>query len=186
MRTASTCIVVSGLPASGKTTLAKQIADRLGLPYLDKDDFLERLFERSTGVGDHVWRRRLSKQSNVDFERAAIQFERIVLVSHWRPNKDAGPAGTPTPWIPANFNQVVELYCRCPIPLAVSRFMGRTRHAGHHDKQRTFEELTTWFSTYAQQLPLGLGPVIEVDSASVLDDAALVKKVQKELRANCL
>ena len=38
-------IVVSGLPGSGKSTLGQQLATALGLPFLDKDTILERLFE---------------------------------------------------------------------------------------------------------------------------------------------
>ena len=38
-------VVVSGLPASGKTTLAKRLADELRLPLLAKDDIKELLFE---------------------------------------------------------------------------------------------------------------------------------------------
>jgi len=40
-------IVVSGLPASGKSTLARRLAPALGLPLLDKDEILERLFDLS-------------------------------------------------------------------------------------------------------------------------------------------
>jgi hypothetical protein len=45
-----TFVVVSGLPASGKTTLARRLADGLGLPLLDKDDILDRLFETELGT----------------------------------------------------------------------------------------------------------------------------------------
>lgn len=38
-------VIVSGLPASGKTTLAKRLADELKLPLLAKDDIKELLFE---------------------------------------------------------------------------------------------------------------------------------------------
>lgn len=48
-------IVISGIPASGKTTLASQLAPVLNLPLLDKDDILESLFD-SLGIGDAEWR----------------------------------------------------------------------------------------------------------------------------------
>ena len=44
-------IVISGLPASGKTTLGMAVAKSLSIPYLDKDHFLERLYEKE-GVGN--------------------------------------------------------------------------------------------------------------------------------------
>jgi hypothetical protein len=49
-------VVVSGLPGSGKTTLGRRLARALGLPLIDKDDILERLFE-TKGIGDTAWRR---------------------------------------------------------------------------------------------------------------------------------
>ncbi len=51
---------MSGLPASGKSRLGAAIAPLLGLALLDKDDFLETLFERD-GTGDAAWRERLSR-----------------------------------------------------------------------------------------------------------------------------
>ena len=53
-------VVFSGLPGSGKSTLARQIAPALGLPVLDKDDFLDALFEER-GIGDVAWRASLSR-----------------------------------------------------------------------------------------------------------------------------
>ena len=57
-------VVISGLPGSGKTTLARRLAPALNLPLIDKDDILDRLFE-AKGSGDAVWRRRLSRESDV-------------------------------------------------------------------------------------------------------------------------
>jgi predicted kinase len=37
----TTLVVVSGLPASGQTTLARALAAALGMVHLDKDAFLE-------------------------------------------------------------------------------------------------------------------------------------------------
>ena len=48
-------VVVSGLPASGKSTLSRRLATALSLPMLDKDDILEGLFESlapETRIGD--------------------------------------------------------------------------------------------------------------------------------------
>jgi shikimate kinase len=38
-------VVISGLPGSGKTTLGRRLAPALTLPFIDKDDILDRLFE---------------------------------------------------------------------------------------------------------------------------------------------
>ncbi len=51
-------IVVNGLPATGKTTLARRLATDLHLPLLAKDVIKETLFE-TLGWSDRAWSRRL-------------------------------------------------------------------------------------------------------------------------------
>ncbi len=53
-------ILVTGLPASGKTTVARQVARHLGLPVFGKDDFKEVLFD-TLGWKDLEWSRQLSQ-----------------------------------------------------------------------------------------------------------------------------
>src|SRR4249919_3490736 len=91
-------IVVSGVPGSGKSTLGAALALTLGLRFLDKDDFLEQLFE-SKGVGDIVWRRGLSRESDLLFQMEAANSEGAVLVSHWRLAGMPANSGTPTQWL---------------------------------------------------------------------------------------
>ncbi len=49
-----TLIVVNGLPATGKTTLAKQLSNHLGLPLFIKDDYKEAIFD-AVGYSDREW-----------------------------------------------------------------------------------------------------------------------------------
>lgn len=39
------CILISGIPASGKSTAAKMISEKLQIPYFSKDSVKERLFD---------------------------------------------------------------------------------------------------------------------------------------------
>ena len=39
-------LIVNGLPGSGKTTLSRELAPRLGLPLISKDDIKELLFDQ--------------------------------------------------------------------------------------------------------------------------------------------
>lgn len=52
-------ILVNGLPATGKTTLARRLASDLRLPLLAKDAIKETLFD-TLGWSDREWSRRLS------------------------------------------------------------------------------------------------------------------------------
>src|SRR5579884_1470721 len=63
-------LIITGPPASGKTTLGRQVARGLGLPYLSKDLFKETLFD-SLGWHDRDWSRRLGGASMALLFRSA-------------------------------------------------------------------------------------------------------------------
>lgn len=54
--------MVSGMPATGKTTLGRRLAADLGVPFFAKDELKETLFD-TLGVGDRAWSRRLGAAS---------------------------------------------------------------------------------------------------------------------------
>src|SRR5689334_8206859 len=132
-------VVVSGVPGSGKTTLAHRLSPILGLPVLDKDDILDRLFE-SDGTGDRAWRRKLSRRSDALFEQEASASAGAILVSHWHLSGMAPDSGTPTDWLRALADCIVNVHCICAPEVAANRFLGRTRHAGHLDKESSYDE----------------------------------------------
>lgn len=160
-------IVVTGLPASGKTTLARAVARALGWPLLDKDDFLETLYE-THAVQTLADRSRLSRQSDALFQSAAQEQSRVVLVSHWA----AGPpsaGGTPTDWLDRAFDHLVEVYCSCPPDTATARFQARRRHSKHLDHLRLTADLQQQIQDRHDLLPLGLGPVVTVNTEGDVD-----------------
>ena len=105
-------IVFSGVPGSGKTTLARQLAPRLSLPVLDKDDFLDELFNER-GIGDAAWRAALSREADARLVRTAWELPGACLVSWWRNYKVSENTGTPVEWLTALRAPLVEVHCRC-------------------------------------------------------------------------
>ena len=180
--TTSQCIVLTGLPASGKTTVGQRLAQALDWPLLDKDDYLESAFARHADIGDAAWRRQLSLESNVAFEKAAKALSRVVLVSHWRPLDAPGPSGTPCDWVPDHFETCVEVFCECPVATAVDRFHERKRHPGHGDAARTKPELNAWFADYAAQLPLHIGHLVTVETETKMDVRSVITSIGAALR----
>ena len=55
-------ILVSGLPGTGKTSLARRIAAQFRIPCLGKDELKEVLFDQ-LGTGDRAWSKKLSQAS---------------------------------------------------------------------------------------------------------------------------
>ena len=168
-------VVMSGLPASGKSRLGAALAPLLDLPLLDKDDFLEALYKRD-GIGDAIWRERLSRESDDLFRAAAVSAGRAVLASYWRHPGRTDGGGTPSDWLRMLPGPLVEIHCQCPAGLAQERFQGRTRHPGHLDAARRSDDLRVKFESYAARGPLGLGVVIPVDTTGSLDIRALAAR----------
>jgi hypothetical protein len=175
-------VVVSGLPGSGKSTLAKELAAALGLPLLDKDDILERLFELK-GVGDRAWRRALSRESDLMLQAEATASDGAVLVSHWRLRGMPPDSGTPTDWLTKLSDRVVNVHCECSAEVAAERFVQRRRHPGHRDDRRAPAEILDSFRGLALLGRLDIGPRVEVDTSGPPDLGALLQAVQRVLGA---
>jgi hypothetical protein len=172
-------VVISSLPASGKSRLGAAIAPLLGMPLLDKDDFLEALFDR-LGVGDADWRTRLSRDSDDQFGAAAVAAGAAVLVSFWRHFGQTG-GGTPSEWLSSLPGPLIEIHCVCPVDLALRRFRGRSRHPGHLDTARDVVGLQHDFDECVKRGPLGVGPVIVVDTAALPDARAVAARIRRVL-----
>ena len=52
-------IIISGPPCTGKTTVGKRLAETFNLPFINKDEIKELLFER-LGWSDRSWSKLLS------------------------------------------------------------------------------------------------------------------------------
>ena len=161
-------IVVTGLPASGKSTVGGAVAERLGLPLYDKDQILESLFE-SLGIGDTEWRARLSRAADVVLQRQVLGSPGAVIASWWRHPLSPVESGTSTEWLAALPGAVTELHCRCSPQVALERFVGRQRHAGHLDGTKSHSELRASFERSAQYGPLGIGRLVTVSTELPLE-----------------
>lgn len=152
-------LLVTGLPASGKSTWGKELSASLGWPLLDKDTYLESLFEQR-GTGDEQWRSALSREADELFINDALQQKQAVLVSWWRHPDALSCSGTPTDWLLPHASTSAEIHIDCPPETAVQRFKGRTRHPGHRDDLRDADELSLVLSAYHALGPLAICAVL--------------------------
>jgi adenylate kinase family enzyme len=171
-------IVITGLPASGKTSLGRALAVELGLPFIDKDDILESLFD-TIGVASTEDRSRLSRASDAVMQTLASTAVGAVLTSHWRREEVSEDSGTPTDWLRARpAGTVIEVYCDCPPSMAADRFAERIRHPGHFDDNKTLANLVVQFESLAALGPWNLGTLIRAETSEPVDTTMIARAVR--------
>ena len=161
--TARLLVVVSGLAASGKTTMGTLLSERLTLPLIDKDAILESLFD-SLGSPDSEARTRLSRASDEVLYRLAEASHASILVNWW--NHDSAPQR-----LRDIATSIVEVHCDCPVEVAAERFQARRRRPGHHDGDRSAEEVKDGITRLRDNYrgPLGVGELVRIDTSRPVD-----------------
>ena len=156
-----TAVLVNGVPASGKSTVALSIAQRLGCPLMVLDTVKEPLFG-VFGTGDREHNRKLGRASY------AIIFGAIgdwpdpatVVVDAWfgfQPMDvlDGHLAS-------AGIGRVVEVWCHAPSAVLAERYRARlgARSPGHPG----VEYIPELVELNARAAPTGRGPVFTLDT----------------------
>lgn len=170
-------VIVSGLPASGKSTIAVGLAEDLRLPLMDKDAYLEALFGDAVD-GSPQLRELFSRRADELMADAAQRSEGAVLSSWWKHPKSKTDSGTPVPWLTSLPGMLIEVHCVCPPDVATARFLSRKRHPGHCDARHSEATLVREFSEQAKLGPLGVGPLVEVDSERPTDRSTLAARIR--------
>ena len=165
-------VVVSGPPASGKTTLARALAPALGLPLIAKDTIKQALMT-VLPVPAVPASRTIGRASVAALLAVAAEAPAAVLESVWHRSYAVADLGN----LPGS---LVEVFCRCDPAIAAERYARRagTRSAGHFDAERTIAEL--WNDDVARPVAGGW-PVIEVDTTARVDITSLVERIQAPL-----
>lgn len=169
-------IVITGLPASGKSTVGAAVASALALPMLDKDEILEALFD-SLGVGDADWRARLSRAADLVFQQLAMRTKGAVLVSWWQHPQSDVASGTSPSWLHSLPGEIIELHCMCSPQVAAERFFARRRHAGHLDTTNSTTAELDGFERFVWPGALGIGRVLEINTEQPVNFEALVEQL---------
>ena len=174
-------VVISGLPAAGKSTLGAALASRAGLPLFDKDDYLERLFAQVPPTSS-LDRRQLSHRADRAFQSAVESSQGGIAVSWWKHPKSDRDSGTPTAWLLKLPGHLVEVYCKCKPQVAMARFFSRRRHPGHLDELWSSENLSALLEQSFFLGPLRIGSVVEVDCSESVDYANVWTRVMEQCR----
>jgi hypothetical protein len=161
-------VLVTGLPGSGKTTLAAPLAAVLGLPLLSKDAIKEALWD-ALGPGDRAWGTRLGTAAATALESLARSSPGAVI-DHFV------HADHPEPW--CSLPAVVEVRCACAAEVARERYGARRRHPCHFDDLQLVDSYDRWIADDRTRPPFG--PRLDVDTAELVDVDAVARWVRVE------
>ena len=160
-------ILVTGPPASGKSTLAERIARELRLPLIAKDVIKETLFD-AFGSRDREWSKWLGGATYpLIFRFLEVQLaagRSVVVDATFGPeiaNAEFERLKTRYPF------RALQMYCFAPNEVLYERYADRAaeRHPGHVDSQILDEVKAQLEENRWQPLDLG-GETIKVDTSN--------------------
>ncbi|CAI1008830.1 Uncharacterised protein [Serratia quinivorans] len=166
-----TVILVNGIPASGKSTLARALAQHFGLPYLSLDGIKEPFMAQLDNVDRELNRRLGYAAYQAIWSMVAQAPQRCIYVI------DAWYGFQPRELLrqylrEAGVTQVLEVWNQISAKLAAERYAARLgqRSAGHPGA----EYLPELRALAERAMPMAIGPVIRVDQALPLEIDRLV------------
>ena len=141
-------ILISGFSCTGKTTLAKTIAQRYSLPLIGRDDIKESLYN-SLGYKDREWSKKLGIASyNILYlfiEQLLANQQSLITESNLKSAIDT--AKLLNLKSKYQFN-LLQIHCYTSVEIALQRFKNRAisgeRHPGHADCLIYEEMETNW------------------------------------------
>ena len=169
-------VVVTGMPSSGKTTVAEGLARRLRLPLIAKDEIKESLYE-SLGAEDVAASGRLGAAAYAlifALSRTTLASGASVIAeANFFRDQAAEFAALPE-------HRTLQLHCDAPLATLLERYSDRSRHAGHHDAEKLKELPARHASGVHAPLALG-GEHIRLDTTESLDLDTLAERVRAAL-----
>lgn len=165
-------IVVTGMPSSGKTTVAESLARQLRVPLIAKDEIKESLYE-SVGADDVASSDRLGAAAYAlifALARTMLASGVSVLVeANFFRNQEPDFAALPG-------HRLIQIHCEAPLAILLERYANRSRHPGHHDAEK-IKALPARFESGAHSALRLEGELIELDTTQPLDLTALARRV---------
>jgi predicted kinase len=158
-------VLVTGAPATGKSTLADALRRELHLPLLAKDDVKESLTRVAGVPADREASRVLGGQAMASlYELAAAYLERgvgIVLecnFKRWLSDAALAPL--------VDLATAVDVHCDAPASVVAARYRARIadRHAAHHDLAVLADaDPATWSAAHALTIDVPRLEVVTTD-----------------------
>ena len=170
-------LLVSGSPASGKSTLARALAEILGYPLISKDTIKESLFD---SLGTHLNRNLAAPELSHLLSRAAMDLlwslapgcPQVILEANFRPR-----SAHERERFAALQGRKLEVYCHCTLEEASRRFRERATRTDHHPAHSMKVMSVALLQEYDR--PIGLCPAIDVDTEAPVNPPAVVQRIRR-------
>lgn len=180
-------ILVSGLPCTGKTTIATKIAQHFDLPFIMKDDIKERLFD-TVGSGDWKISKTLSYAtfSILDYVVESMLEANTSFIVEGNFSSDK-VLKTFSDYQQRHAFQSVAIECQTEGTVLLERFRKRTesgeRHPGHMDRMLIDEMEDDLLRGRPEDSVRHPGQTIKVDTTHFeeVDIEAVIKKIRTHL-----
>jgi predicted kinase len=172
---------VTGPPASGKSTIARELAAALPAPVIAKDPVKEALFD-ALGTGDPAWSRKLGIATYailfLELEQELVAGRSCVLEANFDHNEASAQLAAIQLKHPFRALQIV---CTASREALIERFVARagSRHPGHIDDERLEDVIESIDAGRWRALELD-GELVDVDTTdwSTVDVDVLIEQAR--------
>jgi predicted kinase len=181
-------VIITGLPASGKTTLGRRLASELRLPFICRDDLKEILFD-TLGWRDRAWSQKLGVASwELLYYLIAVELvagRSLIVESNFRPEFDNARLQR---LCRDHAAYVLQIRCVTDGDELARRYIERVasgeRHPGHADGEEAWLAEVTAHLRLERHALLSLGGrtmTIDTTDFATLDVDALAAQVRRVL-----